>query len=222
MPSQVSQPSTAELDPRAQDQEEELDPELLGLPDPPRKERRLTLALLAVAAVASVAMAASLTRDAAYAFSPPSAVDLGDLHKTPTGAFASNEYVQGFGLLGGAGSIRYERPFESDSYRVAPVAGRPDVWVEVRVRSGEETNRYIPPTSFSGRLVPFAKAGLRHRGLRSAISDRTGEKVPAEAWLLVDGETPGNARWVAALWLMFVGFAVWNAFIIARLVRRVR
>ena len=43
---------------------EEVDPELLELPDPPRGERRSTLLVMALAAVASAAMAVSLTRDA--------------------------------------------------------------------------------------------------------------------------------------------------------------
>ena len=57
-------------------------------------------------------------------------------------------------MLGGAGAIRYEHPFESDTYRVAPLAGRPDVWVEVRVPAGEESSRYVPGTKFKGRLIP--------------------------------------------------------------------
>src|SRR5690348_2496854 len=38
----------------------ELDPELLSLPDPPRKERRLTVLILAFTAVASLVMVVAL------------------------------------------------------------------------------------------------------------------------------------------------------------------
>jgi hypothetical protein len=201
---------------------EEVDPELLQLPDPPRRERRSTLVLLGVAAVASAAMAFSLTRDAAYAFRSASATDLGDLSATPTSAFVSNELVQGHGRLGGAGSLRYERAFESDSYRIAPVAGRSDVWVELRVPMGEESNRFVPKAEFSGRLVRFSDVGLRHRGLRGAIEDRTGQKISSSSYLIVDGQTPGDARAFALLWAMFASFAVWNVVTILRLIRKVK
>jgi hypothetical protein len=200
--------------------EEEVDPELLELPDPPRGERRSTLLIMAVAAVASAAMAVSLTRDASYALGSSSVTDLGDLSTAST--FVSNSFVEGKGQLAGAGQLRYERPFESDSYRIAPVAGRNDVWVELRVPAGAESNRFIPKAEFAGRLVRFSDSGLRHRGLRGAIEDRTGQKVPANAFLLVDGQAPDNSRMFAVLWVMFVGFALWNVAAIGRLVRKVR
>jgi hypothetical protein len=218
-PADASQPELIDLVAR---EKEEIDPELLGLPDPPRRERRTTLLVMAVAALASAAMATSLTRDALYSLQSPSATDLGDLGVAQSSAFASNRFVQGHGRLGGAGALRYERPFESDSYRIAPVAGRSDVWVELRVPAGAESNRYVPKTEFSGRMVRFSEAGLRHRGLRAAIEDRTRQKVPDDAYLIVDGLSPGASRAFALLWAMFVGFAVWNAVVIAKLLRRVK
>jgi hypothetical protein len=217
-PAEASQPDLLDLG----REKDEVDPELLGLPDPPRRERRTTLLLMAVAALASAGMAFSLTRDAAYSLRSPSAADLGDLALTPSSAFVSNQFVQGHGRLGGAGALRYERPFESDSYRIAPVAGRSDVWVEVRIPAGEESNRYVPKTEFSGRMIRFSEAGLRHRGLRSAIEDRTRQKVPAGAYLIVDGQSPGGSRAFALLWAMFVGFALWNVVTITRLLRKVK
>jgi len=199
---------------------EEVDPELLELPDPPRGERRSTLLVMALAAVASAAMAVSLSRDASYALGSSSVTDLGDL--STSSGFVSNSFVEGKGQLAGAGQLRYERPFESDSYRIAPVAGRNDVWVELRVPAGAESNRFVPKAEFSGRLVRFSQAGLRETGLRSAIEDRTGQKVPENAFLLVDGQAPENSRAFAMLWVMFVGFAFWNVAAIASLVRKVK
>jgi hypothetical protein len=217
----ASEPDLLDLAARERDKDE-VDPELLGLPDPPRGERRTTVLLMAAAAIASAAMAFSLTRDATYALRSPTATDLGDLGVAQAGTFVSNGYVLGHGRLGGAGALRYERPFESDSYRIAPVAGRNDVWVELRVPAGEESNRYVPKTEFSGRMVRFSEAGLRHRGLRSAIEDRTQQKVPDGAFLVVDGQSPGGSRAFAFLWAMFVAFAVWNVVTIARLLRKVK
>jgi hypothetical protein len=203
----------------------DLDPELLALPDPPRGERTLTVLVLAFTALVACAMSFTLRGDVAYAFSDASALDLGELRDVGPISAAdgmNNRLVRARGLLGAAGAIRFERPFESDSYRVSPVAGRRDLWVEVHVPAGEESGRYIPPSSFAGRLVPFDDAGPRHRGLVSAIGATTGEPVPAGARVLVDGEVPSRARWAVALALVFLAFAVWNALAIARLLRRAR
>ena len=200
---------------------DDIDPELIALPDPPRRERSIALLVLGVTVAASLAMTVTLLRDAAYALSPSTAADLGDLRVASPAAAGANRYVRAQGLLGGVGSMRYERPFEADSYRIAPVAGRPDIWVEVRVPAGQESSRFVPPSSFAGRLVPFAAAGPRHRGLESAIQSTTREAVPGGSWLLVDGETPERARWAVALIVLFLGFAAWNAAAMARLVRKV-
>lgn len=210
---------------------EELDPELLALPDPPQRERSLTVAVMALAALLSLAMAFALRHDAAYALQagpgvggPEGAIDVGDLHAA-TGtrlAASENRYVRAEALLGAAGGIRYERPFVDDTFRTLPVAGRPDVWVEVRVPAGQESGRWEPPRTFQGRLVRFGAAGPRHRGLAGAIEGAGATAIPAGAWLLIDGEAPAQARWTLLLAVMFLGCAAWNAIAIGRVVRRVR
>jgi len=202
---------------------DELDPELIALPDPPKKGRTLTLLLLAVTAIASLAMVVALRRDVAYAMRDAAPADVGDLRTAEKGLDGlENSFVSAHGMLGVAGGIRYERPFTSTTFRALPVAGRPDVWVEVRIPAGQEGGRWEPPRTFSGRLVRFDAAGPRHRGLASAIASATDQPVPAHAWLLVDAEAPASARWSAALAVLFFGFAAWNLFAIAKLVRRVR
>jgi hypothetical protein len=210
-----SLPSPAILAPEAED------PELLALPDPPRGERTLTLVLLAVTAIASCAMALALRGDVGYALGGATATDMGELRDVRVETALDNHFVRGHGALGAVGAIRFERPFESDTYRVSPVAGRRDLWVEVRVPAGEEGGRYVPPSSFAGRFVAFDEAGLRHRGLATAIADVTGEAVPAGARVLVDGEAPSRARWAVAMAVLFLAFALWNGLAIVRLVRRV-
>lgn len=203
------------------DAREELDPELLELPDPPKQGRTLTVALLVVTAIASVAMLLALRRDAAYAFAPETARDLGDLTTAAPAVLGENEYVHGSVMLGAGGAIRYERPLVSDSFRLMPVAGREDVWVEVRVPPRGENVRWVPPAQVSGRLVRFETAGPRHRGLADAVKDAKQRDIPKEAWLLVDGAAPSDARWAVMLSAMFACFAIWNAFATARLLRRV-
>lgn len=208
----------------APESSEELDPELLALPDPPRRERTLTILVLALAVAMSLAMVFALRREVAYALSNGVPVDLGDLHAVSAASLedSENRFVRADGLLGAAGGIRYERPFVDDTFRTLPVAGRPDLWVDVRVPAGQESGRWEPPRSFSGRLVHFEAAGPRHRGLASAIARASSTQVPAGAWLLVDGEAPEKTRWSLLLAVTFLGFAAWNAVAIGKIVRKVR
>jgi len=202
-------------------EDDAIDPELLDLPDPPKRERSFTVATLAFTAFASLAMVFALRGDAGYAFSAARPVELGDLGSAPPAAFVENGFVSASAMLGAAHAIRYERPLVSESFRLMPVVGRPNVWVEVRVPAGAENIRYVPPSQFTGRLVKFESAGPKHRGLASAITDATGQKVPEASWLLVEGEAPTGARWAIMLIAMFLGFAVWNLAVVAKLLRRV-
>jgi hypothetical protein len=202
---------------------DELDPELAALPAPPRRARTVTVVLLAIATVAALAMAAALRREITYAFAANSPTSLGDLRSVTDVALAANENqpVRAEALLGAVGGIRYERPLHEDTFRAVPVVGRPDLWVELRVPAGQESGRWEPPHLLAGRLARMDAAGLRHRELRSAIELATHEHVPADAWLLADGEDPANARWSIVLALTFLGFALWNASAIVRILRRV-
>lgn len=214
--------ATRDLLPPNVGERDEIDPELLELPDPPKTERTATVALLLFTAIASIAMVFALRRDAAYSFAAPDALSLGELSGAPATTFVPNAFVEGTGMLGAAHAIRYERPLVSDSFRLMPVAGRQDVWVEVRVPAGAENVRWVPPTQFRGRLVRFESAGPKHRGLAGAVRDATGSEIPQNAWLLVDGDAPANARWAVILCLLFAGFAVWNLFVSAKLLRPVK
>lgn len=206
--------------------EEEIDQELLDLPAPPRRERSLTVGLLLVTALASVAMVLMLRRDAVYAFAPAEAAELGDVGAPAArAALVENRLVTAKAMLGAGHAIRYERPLVSGSFRLMPVVpreGGPAVWAEVHVPDGAENARWIPPESLEGRLERFATAGPKHRGLADAVLATTGARVPDDAWLLVQGETPARAKSALLLTLMFAGFAAWNVYAAAKLVRRVR
>jgi hypothetical protein len=204
------------------DDRQALDPELVALPDPPKRERSLTVAVLVLTALASLAMVVALRRDAAYAFASQQAADLGDLRTAPAAAFADNRFVRGEAMLGAAHAIRYERPLASGSFRLMPVAGRPQVWAEVRIPAGSENVRWVPPGEITGRLVRFDASGPKHRGLAAAVRTATGEKVPDGAWLLIEGESPESVRWAVLLLLMFAGFAIWNLAVTAKLLGRAR
>jgi hypothetical protein len=200
---------------------DDIDPELLALPPPAKGQRQATVLLLLIVALTASAMAIALRGEALYALTPPTELDIGELYTVNTATLTNNRYVHAHGSLGGALAVRFERPFEADTYRVSPVMGRRDLWVEIRVPSGEEGARYVPPTSFSGRMVRWSESGLRHRGLAGAVGSITHETVPEGAWLLVDGQAPSSARWTLGLALMFAAFAVWCLVTTGRLLRRV-
>ena len=219
--------------------EEQVDQELALLPDPPRRARTLTVLILAIATAAALLTVVGLRREIAYALASGPPASLGDLRSAADATLEASENrpVRAEAMLGAAGGIRYERPFVSDSFRTLAVAGRGaggdtvdgqadvearDMWVEVRVPAGQESGRWEPPRSFVGRLVRLDAAGLQHRGLREALEQSGQSRVPAGAWLLVDGEDPADTRWAILVGAMFLGFAAWNLVTIARIVRKVR
>lgn len=209
-------------EPGARDAMGELDQDLIALPAPPKRERGVAVVTMLLTAAAAVWMAVALGGEARYALTPGRPAEVGDLSAIHPGADLKNRYVQATGLLGTAGAIRYGRAAEGDSFRLAPVAGNPDVWVEIRVPEGFEGPRFVPPTNFAGRLVPFRRAGIRHAGLAAAVRDQTEVRVPEGAWLLIDGSSPRASRWAVALALLFTGFAVWNVAGVVRILSRVR
>jgi hypothetical protein len=147
------------LPPTLAEREVEVDPELVGLPAPSRRDRTLTVLVLALAAVASLGMAAALRTEVAYALSSPSPRDVGDLRTASpeTLRAAENHFVRAEGMLGVAGGIRYERFFVDDTFRTLPVAGRRDVWVDLRVQAGQEGGRWEPPAALSGEAPEGAR-----------------------------------------------------------------
>lgn len=177
--------------------------------------------MMLLTTVAALWMTTALLGEARYALTQGQPLDIGDLGAMrPDDAFA-NRYIRGSALLGTTGAIRYGRAAEGDSFRLAPVAGNPAVWIEIRVPEGFEGPRFVPPTTFAGRLVPFDHAGIRHGSLARAIREQTEVTVPKGAWLLIDGSSPRTSRWAVALTLLFVGFAAWNVVGAIRLLSRV-
>lgn len=190
------------------------DPELVELPPPRRPFRKLTLACLALTLVGSLCLIASIRGDIAYALHRGKIEDRGNLEALRPGPELANEWIRGEGELSAIGGIRYERPLESDSFRLAPLANNPNLWIQIRVPSGYENEHFVAPTVFAGRLVPFSALGLRYGALHEAPvgAGWQADHLPKNAWLLVDGETPTSNRWLlglVALCAAFAGFAAW-------------
>jgi hypothetical protein len=197
------------------------DRELADLPAPRRPWRRATLTTLSVALAASLALSAAVFPDVRYALGKAPPRELGELSGKRLGPELGDTWVHGVGQLSVTNAIRYRRPLESDSYRLASVEGNPKLWVQIRVPAGEEDPRFVPPDSFVGRLLPVSKLGVRQRGLREAVGD-SGLAPPADdAWLLVDGESPASVRWALGLFGLLLAFAAFNGVGLFRLARSI-
>jgi hypothetical protein len=127
--------------------------------------------------------------------------------------------VHGEGQLSVTRAIRYARPLEHDTYRLASVEGNPKLWVQIRVPANEEGPRFVPPDSFVGRLVPMSKLGIRQRGLRDAVGEAGLDRPGEDAWLLLDGESPAALRWALGLLGLLGAFAAFNVLGLVKLTR---
>jgi hypothetical protein len=198
------------------------DPELLALPGPPRQERTISLALMAVTGLLAAFMTAALAGDVRYALASPEPHNLGDLARVVPDAQMSNTFVRGTGRLRDAVAIQYDRPLERDSFRLAPLVDNDRIWVEMRVPAGIKEAPISPPTTFVGRLLPLRSIAFGLGGLRRSVEAATGNGVPQQAWVLADGATPASSRWTLALAALLAMFAGYNFVTIGRILRPVR
>lgn len=191
------------------------DPELQALPPPRRPWRRATLVTLVLTMIASFSLCGALLEDARFALTGGQPTELPPLAALQPGSEHANRWVHGTAHLGPASG--YRRPLDPDRFRIAPVEGNPRLWVELREPAGSLHEHFVPPTSFVGRLVRLDDAGLRHQGLRATLEGSRQPAPSAEAWLLIDGESPDALRWVlgvVALLLGFGGFSAWGVFVL--------
>jgi hypothetical protein len=195
------------------------DRELAELPPPRRPWRRATLTSLALGALGSLWLAWAVLPDVSYSLKGGAPRELGELAGKNLGGELGDAWVHGSGQLSVANAIRYRRPLESDSYRLASVQGNPKLWVQIRVPAGEEDPRFVPPDSFVGRLLPVSELGLRQRGLREAVGEVGLTPPPADGWVLLDGESPAALRWALGLFALLLAFAGFNAVGLFRLAR---
>jgi hypothetical protein len=195
------------------------DRELAELPAPRRPWRRTTLVTLGLGAVASLLLGLAVMPDVAYSLRTGEPRDLGDLRTAPLRAALGDAWVHGEGQLSVQRAIRYARPLEHDTYRLASVEGNPKLWVQIRVPANEEGPRFVPPDSFVGRLIPMSKLGIRQRGLRDAVAEAGLERPTDDAWLLLDGESPAALRWALGLFGLLAAFAAFNVTGLVKLTR---
>ena len=182
---------------------------------------------MALAAVCGVLMVYLLSSEVRYAFSSGVPTNVGSLSSFDAAAWTADEsnqakqYVEATATLTNEGAVRYSRPFEGDSFRLQPARGNDRVWVEIRVPEGMDSDRFVAPQAFTGRLVPLAAAGIRHFHAARNVELQTGHRIRPDALLLVDGASPRASRWAIALACLFTFFVGWSVFNIVRIVRPV-
>jgi hypothetical protein len=201
---------------------EQPDADLEALPAPRRPWRRLTLVVMSATLLGAVALGASLRGEFLFSLSGQPPHGIGELSRFAPTSRDSNTWVQGEGELEAQGAIAYRRPLETDSYRLSRVSGTHNLWVQVRVPRDDDDpdhKRFVPPTSFVGRLVPASRGGVRLSQLGSAIAEAGRPPLPSDAWLLIDGEAPASTRWTLGLGALLLGFAAFNLVGLRRLLR---
>jgi hypothetical protein len=198
------------------------DADLEALPAPRRPWRRLTLLVMSLTLVGSLAMLLALRGELTFSLGGGVPRGVGELSRFTPQAGDANAWVQGQGELEIGGAIAYRRPLESDSYRLSRVNGAQKLWVQVRVPRDDddpEHRRYVPPSSFVGRLVPISQGGVRLSQLDSAVAAAGRPALPGDAWLLIDGEAPATTRWTLGVGMLLLGFAAFTAVGLLRLLR---
>jgi hypothetical protein len=201
---------------------EPTDADLEALPAPRRPWRRLTLLVMGVTLLASAALAASLRGELVFSVTAGSPRAVGELSGFQPQPSDANTWVHGAGELEARGAIAYRRPLESDSYRLSRVSGSENLFVQVRVPRDDDDpahKRFVPPSSFVGRLVPASQGGLRLSQLGHAIDEAGRPPLPPDAWLLIDGEAPATTRWAVGVAMLLLGFVAFNLVGLRRLLR---
>ena len=196
------------------------DPELERLPPPHHPWRKTTIVTLVLCFVVSLTLLVGLRGELIYSVRTGPPTSIGNLSALQP-LSEQNKWVQADGELADHGGIRYQRPFEADSFRLVPVQGNPRFWVQIRVPAGFEDEHFVPPNSFVGRLLPVDGLGVRYSSLHQAVFDAGWPigQIPNDAWILVDGESPKAVRWVLALagvLLSFASFCLWATTFVLR------
>ena len=176
---------------------------------------------LLLTALASLFVAFGLRHDLRYALAGGKPDDLGALDQVRPTPALSNRYVRAEGTLS-ATAVRYRRPLEAGSYRLAALAGNPAIWVQVRVPEDMEGPRFVAPTSFVGRLLPLGDGGIRLHGLGQAMRLASGGQDLTGAWLLLDDESPASLRYLVGVEVLLLAFASFNVWALVRLLRPVK
>ena len=199
-----------------------LDAELVALPAPSRTRALGGMALMVTVMLLSLGMMVRMRGDLEYFWLADRAPrDLGRADRVSVGTLVENEFVTLEGMPLAARAVRFQRLGRDGTYRVYPLAGQPKVFVERYTPAGRSTARE-EHGRYSGRMIRFRHAAASTRSVQSYLERDLGMPVSDDAWLLVDGERPGDQYWTAALVVVLVFFFGFNAIMLWRFGRPIR
>jgi hypothetical protein len=171
----------------------------------------VALTVMAAAVVAALALVISLSGDMGYAMGRTQPVELGDVRQLAAESLESNSYVHVKGIPTVARAVRFSRGLGTQ-YRVFPLAGQRQIYVQIEERGGESFVR----SEFSGRLVSFGDLGGRYADLATSMQRDAGLPVTAESYLLLADEQPASYLWTWLVGALCLGFVLLDVYFIVR------
>ena len=200
---------------------EQVDPELVALPAPPRARRYATMTVMAFVVAVASALALSLRADISYYFSSARAVDLGAATEIVPATLGANAFVRIHGTPMASKTVHFQRVLGNDAYAVFPLAGQRTVFVQVPEDDPDQTRR-LARGEFSGRLVTFGQLGGRFSAVREYLRDTMGIPVSSESYLLLADEPPAAYGWSLGLFGLCLAFILLNFAMLLRWFRPLR
>jgi hypothetical protein len=198
-----------------------LDADLVALPAPSRTRSLSGMALMVTVMLLSLGLMIRFRGDLEYFWVASRAPrELGRADRVSVGSLEENEYVTLEAMPLAAGAVRFRRLARDGTFRIYPLAGQPKIFVERFTPEGQGTAREEHGV-YTGRMIRFARAGGSYRSVGAYFEQQLGTPVDEEAWLLVDGEAPGDRYWTAALYAVLVAFFLFNAAMLWRYSRPV-
>lgn len=202
--------------------EDGLDAELVALPAPSRTRTLSGMALMVTVMLLSVGLMFRFGGDFRYFWLASRApTDLGRADRVSVGDLEDDTYVTLEAMPLASQAVRFRRLAREGMFRIYPLAGQPKIFVERFTPDTSRTAREEHGT-YTGRLIRFAEAGGSYRSVRGYLEQQLGAPVGDDAWLLVDGERPGDRYWIAALYAVLAVFFVFNAVMVFRYSRPLR
>jgi hypothetical protein len=178
---------------------------------PPQGQRIAALTVMAAAVVAAMAMVLTLRADLSYSLTASQATDLGDVQTLAPSEVVSNSYVRLRGIPTVAHTVGFSRGMGA-RYRVFPLAGQRNVYVQIADQGGESFVR----SEFTGRLVTFDELGGRYVELARVMQREMHLPVTGESFLLLADEPPSSYAWTWIVGALCLAFVLLDLFFILR------
>ena len=201
--------TTPPTDPRSGP--EAVDPELLALPEPPRGQRSLTIAVMAAVLAASVALISQIRADIAYFFAPSVAVDLGEARLSQPVDLPDNAFVRVRGTPMLSKTVTFTVPVTGAQYAVFPLLGQKHVFVQVPADELRDPERGARGEYF-GRLVTFGSLRGRLGVVQNHLHDAMEMPATSESFVLIADQAPESYVWapaLAAVCIVFILGTLW-------------